>query len=97
MKSTIKIFGVMLGLALAMTAAYARSEDRSEPPQAQRDAAAVVSRTSQIVIPAALRPPTLTCKGIGAECVSPAVCAAAGGFVVTIALGCINGNVCCEF
>ena len=92
MKSTIKIFGVMLGLALAMTAAYARSEDRSEAPQAQRDAAAAVSRTSQITIPTALRPPTVTCKGIGGECVPRAQCTV----IVTIALGCINGNVCCE-
>ncbi len=92
MKSTIKIFSVMFGLALAMTAAYASSGDRSAAP-AQPAAAAV--RTPQLVVPEALSPaaPMLMCSKIG-SCLSRTICIEKGGGVSS-ATGCPSGTVCC--
>lgn len=95
MKSTIKIFGAMFGLALAMTAAYASSGDRSEAPVAQH---AVAARTPRLVVPEALSPAvkTLTCADLGGKCATRSVCIANNG-VVAGTRDCPSGTVCCAF
>lgn len=89
MKHTIKISGVVLGLALAMTAAYARTDDRSGQPPAQRDAS---MRTSQITIPQALRlsASIRSCENIGGFCSTFTLCRGTGGVV-------LNGTSCSDF
>ena len=93
MKSTIKIFSVMFGLALVMTAAYAGSGDRGEAPLAQRAAVAVPA--PQLAVPEALSPAiVVTCARIGGMCLTRSVCIGRGGGV-SQATGCTSGTVCC--
>lgn len=95
MKYTTKISGVILGMALAMTVAYARTGDRSGQPLVRRDAS---MRTSQLTIPEALRPPALipTCDQVGGICMMRTTCVAEGGLAIgTIA--CPTGTECCVF
>ncbi len=91
MKSTIKIFGVMFGLALAMTAAYASRGERGEAPAQP----AAVVRTPQLVVPEALSPGiTISCAKISGECLTRTLCTEEGGGVSS-ASGCPSGTVCC--
>ena len=96
MTHTIKISGVILGMALAMTVAYARTEERSGQSPAQRDA---IMRTSQITIPPALRlPALLNCANdIGGFCDTSNHCRLVGG-TGRIATPCNSlGEICCFF
>jgi hypothetical protein len=95
MKHTIKISGVILGMALAMTVAYARAEERSGQSPAQRDAS---MRTSQITIPPALRLPAIrNCADVPGFCDTSNHCRLIGGSGL-IATPCNSlGEICCFF
>ena len=89
MKHTIKISGVILGMALAMTVAYARTYERSGQLSAPRDASMQIS---QITIPPALRLPASirSCDDVGGFCSTFNLCHGTGGVV-------INGTSCSDF
>lgn len=95
MKSVIKISGAILGLALAMTAAYAGSDGRSEASPVQRHAAET-SAPLQITVPEVLQPAvTLNCSTAGGTCFTRTECIIKGGVVSTLP-GCPSGTVCCQ-
>lgn len=95
MKHTIKISAVILGVTLAMTAAYARTEARSRRSPAQRDAS---MQTSQVAIPDPLRPPALvpSCDQVGGICLMRSTCVAEGGLAIG-SIVCPTGTQCCVF
>lgn len=91
MTYTIKIFGVATALALAMTAAYASSRDRSEAAEARP-----VAASARLVVPGALSPAgALNCRKLEAVCLSESVCIAGGGTAAPGVGGCPSGTVCC--
>lgn len=96
MKHTIKISGVILGMALAMTVAYARTEERSGQSLVQRDAS---MQTSQITIPPALRLPASirSCDAIGGFCSTFNLCHGTGGVVVAGTECSDFGEICCVY
>lgn len=96
MKHTIKISGVVLGLALAMTVAYARTDVRSGQPPAQRDASV---QTAQITIPPALRlsASVRSCEDIGGFCSTFTPCRNTGGIVLHSTSCDEFGEICCVY
>jgi hypothetical protein len=92
---TIKISGVVLGLALAITAAHARTGLRSSPPPAQGDAS---TPTSHVTVPDQLRPTPLvpSCDQVGGICIMRSTCVADGGLTIG-AIVCPTGTQCCVF
>jgi hypothetical protein len=96
MKHTIKISGVIIGMALAMTVAYARTEERSGQSPAQRDAS---MRTSQIAIPPALRLPALiqSCTDPdGGFCTTLQICLSDRGHPISVPPCTALKEICCR-